>query len=127
MAFSRYFPSGEIAATATWPLFVRFSIENFSNGTCRVFSTSVYTPKMVAARRTTTPPMVRLVPNLCLLAVAIRTELLEGVGAGAALDLDGGTCVVAERTDPGEADATFPESISRCNRFKSARISAATW
>src|SRR5215467_6427835 len=106
---SRYFPSGDIAASVTWPLFVRFSIENFSNGTCRVFRTRVYTPKIAAASRTAITPRVTPVPNLCLLAVAIRTEPLEGAGAGVALVPAGVGVDVgpADADDADEAAATW--------------------
>jgi hypothetical protein len=64
-------------------------------------------------------------PNLFLRATSTSTEPLDAGWTSAAAEAAAAGVTALTRAE--EAAAVFPESISRCNRFRSARNSAATW
>src|SRR5207247_9430272 len=89
--WSKYFPSGEIRAKKTWPLLVRFSIDICSTGRTLLRGRKEYTPNAAATSSRRMAPSTRPVPNLFLLAAAMRMELLEGArggGVGVAAGVD---------------------------------------
>src|SRR5438094_3144648 len=110
--WSRYFPSGEILERNTCPLLVRFSTDICSTGKTFLRGKREWTPNAAATSSRTTIPSRRAVPNLFLLAAAIRMELLEARGDSAGVTA-GADDWAGMRVEEDVTGAAFPESNSR--------------
>src|SRR5260370_36078560 len=84
-------------------------------------------PKTAAARRRRAAASTRPVPNLFLLAAAIRTEVLEGVRGGSAGWAAGMDTCVGMRPAVADTGGGRPEANSPWERLRAAANSSATW
>src|SRR6267143_6256280 len=118
---STYLPSGEMAVSPAWPELVTWVIVKFWKWATLVRCSSEYTPNTAAARTVSPATAIPVAPHLCCFTAATTAELPCCCAVGDA----GGGAATAE--DVETAGGVGFDSVSRFNRFRSARISAATW
>src|SRR5579862_921144 len=80
-----YFPSGEMATCAAFPLSVILVTEKFSNGFVLLRRVSEYTPYPAAASTINTTRAIAPTPALFRFAAAITAEPEEGGGTTSAI------------------------------------------